>query len=334
MGGTSQQSVIDAYLGVNQYIDWQELESQKRYQDERIARSERLMGSYMKSVGYQIWADQRMLDKIAREYRDGMALVGAGKKINTTQESNLYDLYTLAIEVVDCENEILEILIGCNIHYWMTIIPFPILEAKAQKLSKKVKDLTKMLETAQSEQTEAKVQLALNVAVTAGTLAMPHLGLLTKVGITFGQYVMDELLGGEKSSAVVSGASAPASGIGLTFDAIEKVSVIEGSAAQTLSKGLGAATQVGGLFFDVDEVITTGRNVDQIRAKMLETKIAYESLKKDLLKQLKNVAMLKLAFAIAEFRVRDAKDNAQIARTALEDAMAANGYPKYSPLRW
>lgn len=334
MGGTSQQAVIDAYLGANQYVDWQELESQKRAQDERYARSERLMGSYIKEVGDRIWEDQIVLDKIAQEYREGMTLVAAGKKISATQESYLFELYTLAIEVVDCENEILEILIACNIHYWMTIIPFPIIEAKAQKLAKRVKELTKMLEAAEKDQTEATAQLVINAAITAGTLAMPHLGLLTKVGITVGQYVLDELIGGEKSSAVVSAASAPASGIGLTLDAIEKVTVIEGTAAQTLSKGLGGAVQVGGLFFDVDEVITAGRNAGVIRAKMLETKLAYESLKKDLLKQLQNVAMLKLALVIAELRMRDARKNAAIARAALEAAMTANKYPKYSPLRW
>ncbi|MBL8232328.1 MAG: hypothetical protein JNL98_27780 [Bryobacterales bacterium] len=334
MGGTSQQAVIDAYLGVNQYVDWQELETQKRAQDERYARSERLMGNYIKEVGDRIWEDQIVLDKIATEYREGMALVSAGKKISASQESYLFDLYTLAIEVVDSENEILEILIGCNIHYWMTIIPFPILEAKAQKLARRVKELTKMLEAAQKDQTEATAQLVINVAITAGTLAMPHLGLLTKVGITIGQYVLDEMIGGEKSSSVVSAASAPASGIGLTFDAIEKITVIEGTTAQTLSKGLGGAVQVGGLFFDVDEVITTGRNAGVIRAKMIETRMAYESLKKELLKQLQNVAMLKLALVIAELRVRDAKKNAAIARAALEAAMTTNRYPKYSPLRW
>lgn len=302
MEGVSTQLIIDSYLGSGQYNDWQEMESQKRSQDERYRRSVQRMGSYIREIGDQIWADQTLLEKLASEYRQAMALIAKGRRISTDQVAGVSELYSLALEVVHSENEILEMVIRTNLHGWMSVIPFDSIEAKAESLAAWLHELVRTMRALDAPDAEEAVA----AAIAAGQVAVRDAGLLTRLGTTISEYIQQETIGGGLTARQEGGAR-----MGPTLDAIDR---LREQQARLLNGNLP----------------TTGES----RTAMERVSRAYASLFEELDAQAQNLYELKVAIVITELRIRDARMNARISRNALEAAIAHQNYPTRTPLSW
>lgn len=302
MEGVSTQLIIDSYLGTGQYNDWQEMESQKRSQDERYRRSVQRMGSYIREIGDQIWADQTLLEKLASEYRQAMALIAKGRRISTDQVAGVSELYSLALEVVHSENEILEMVIRTNLHGWMSAIPFDSIEAKAESLAAWLHELVRTMRALDAPDAEEAVA----AAIAAGQVAVRDAGLLTRLGTTISEYIQQETIGGGLTRRQEGGAR-----MGPTLDAIDR---LRAQQARLLNGNLP----------------TTAES----RTAMERVSRAYASLFEELDAQAQNLYELKVAIVITELRIRDARMNARISRNALEAAIAHQNYPTRAPLSW
>lgn len=257
---------IGLALGEGWFELWQELARDTADERRRAEINEQRFAKFSMPAPVRLSWDLRRLEHISRHYHQLMERIVEGQAVDPSDVHQLYAIYSLAIEVVRADNEILDATFAFTVTVAFVTGPVMTLQWCAANLLRVLKVLTVRLEQAKEERTEAWVQAALNVAITGATLLMPHLGLLAKVGIATGQYVLDNALGPEKSVAADIGGDATAAA-GLLADAIARIEGLGSRKVKIAEAGSDAVTVVG-FAFDVNEVLVGHENYAEIERLM------------------------------------------------------------------
>lgn len=190
-----------------------------------------------------------------KKAKDGKALMEA------------YRDYALKLGVLEEQNVRFEAYVQYNVaSQWADFIAFVIeihkvIRKQAELLVAELQDLDKQLKEAKSDVTEAEVQRAVNVVLTAVSLLMPQVGLAAGIGIAAAtltvQIAMDEALGPGKPGAM-----------GIANSAAGDIVGLPSKIKPAFTKFGGAASGLITLKMDSDEVDDARKIVDDIKERL------------------------------------------------------------------
>jgi hypothetical protein len=330
--GTVTQPVVDRYLGPGYFQFWRTQDSHRREELKRTETLERLYGKLASRVTTRVLWDLQVLEKIALDFETGLQRIADGKPVNREQLKRIGDLYTMAVSVVEHENDRLQVVWQAGfVTAWVTF-PFPLIQAQATRLQQKIERLKELLEVARREVKESWVQTLIDVAITAITFFLPEVGIVTKLVMAVGSYLIDEALGGDKSPTVdkldkAGDVSGPA------LDVVERVANADSKVSKVAGKG-GKAISVAGLFFDADEIKEAYEKADKIEAIMKAAKYEFEQLQRTIRSHRPALQRLRVSLEVARRALIDLGDTAVEIRWELKKAIDQYGYSTTKPTQW
>jgi hypothetical protein len=329
---TATIAVVDGYLGPGHYHTWQDLESQTRTEVKRYETAVRRLGSQAQELTGRIYWDLRLLEKVAGDYREGLERIAAGKRVSKDQLDAVYEIYSLAVGVVELENDLLEIVWVSGFLTALVAFPFVVFEEQAKRLKKAIEVLQGLLKEARGVVKEAWAQGVLDTALLGITVLMPQLGIVAKLSMAVGSWVADEMLGTEKSPHVAKAdnagdVAAPA------LDIVESVDKFSDRTRRIAGKA-GKVIEVAGLFFDADEINEAYKHAGEIESKMKQAERAYDDLRATIRKNRTQLTKLRVTFARAKKAADDARENAGNIRGERDKSVLKSGYPTKAPILW
>lgn len=106
--GTPKQ-MVDAYLGDGMYDGWQDLDKQERDAErEFFLYRGQLSLSLSSPLVQRISQDYDVVRRIAGDYSNALKLVSLGRRPSKEKIGQVFTLYTLALIIVDNQNEMLD----------------------------------------------------------------------------------------------------------------------------------------------------------------------------------------------------------------------------------
>ncbi len=334
--GTAAQT-IDGALGRGWYGEWQELERRREAAGPRLERYERQLAAiHADKAAEQFLKDSFWLAKIARDYRQGLDLIAKGNRLDPREVGQIHDLYTIALGVVELDNELCQGLFAGLMAIGFTLFPLGLLQYKAERLRRLTLQLKAELERAAKQVREADAQLAINTALSVVSLALPEISVLAKGALFFGQLVSDQLLGSQ-SAVYHAGVGTAAQGVSAFADATEKVEILRTSTAARVarSRAFGAGASFLGFTSDLDEVFATYRYKDRVAKALKQTEEAYDSLMADIRRYKHRLRGLKIAIQRWAATMNSRAAEAARVRKLLEAESRRIRYPSgFLPYQW
>jgi hypothetical protein len=323
---------IDRYLGNGYYKTWQDLERQKRQADNRYALLERQLGSFAGEVTNRIYWDRRLLDRVAWDCQQGMNLIAAGKAVDKAQLNGVLDVYSVALGVVELENDVLEALWAAGFVTAFVLFPFALFEYRAQQLKKVLEALQKVLETAKQEVEEVWAQGLIDTALLGVSIFLPQVGLVTKLTMAVGGYVLDEALGTDKSPTIAKLDNA-GEVAGPVLDVVEGVEKM-GEKTRRVAGKAGKVVAVAGVFFDADELSQAYKHVDEIKARMNAVRKTHDEYKAMIRENAQALTKLRFSLGRAARATSDARENAERVRDERARTIKDARYSTDKPVQW
>lgn len=335
MAGPAQR--IDAALGAGWYSQWQALERRRTAAVRELDNYTRqLAGVKADAAAERFLKDSWYMAKLARDYRQGLELIGQGKALDPAEVGQIHDLYTMALGVVELDVELCQAWFGGGIVIALLVMPLAVFQQRARNLQRALSVLKAELERARRECREAEAQLAINTALSAISLAVPGLSLLAQGAIFIGQIASDQLLGPE-SAVQHAGAGTAVQGTAAFADATEKVEALRTAAAGRFvrSRAFAGGAAFLGFHGDVSELLAGYRRRDKIQAALGEAERAYEELMEQIRKYKLRLKSFRLF--VKRWAVVMAGKTAEAARLRkmLEADMRRINYPTgFLPYKW
>ena len=335
MAGPAQR--IDAALGRGWYGQWQSLERRRQTAVRELDNySRKLAGLKAEDAAERFTKDSWYMAKLARDYRQGLELIGQGKWLDPDEVGQIHDLYTMALGVVELDVEICQAWFAGGIVIGLVALPMAVFQQRARKLKRALSILEAELKRARRECREAEAQLVINTALTAISFAAPGLSVLAQGAIFAGQIVSDQLLGPE-SAVQHAGASTAVQGVAAFADATEKVEALRTSAAGRFirSRTFSAGAAFLGIHGDASEVFASYRYRDKVRAALREAEKAYEELMGQIRRYKPRLKSLQLFVKRWTALMAGKRATAAKLRKMLEADMRRINYPSgFLPYKW
>ncbi|MEX0281754.1 MAG: hypothetical protein AB3N13_11285 [Arenibacterium sp.] len=211
-------------------------------------------------------ADYKRLDKCWGDFNAAWNKVVFGKAKDGKQLIKTYTKFVLALEILEQSNIRHEAVMTsglATVIAAMHAVVLKIIAAKQKRLSKMEQELAamqKLLIKAKKEVTEAEVQLALNVAVTAVTMCLGPVGWGARIGLA---------LGGIAVHVAIDASLGPSSG---SFEGT--ANTVAGESVELVDKLSKGSKKIAG---GAAAVVTLGMDIGEIgQAKEIVKKIQKE----------------------------------------------------------
>jgi hypothetical protein len=216
---------------------------------------------------------------------------------------------------------------------YFNLFPFPILDERAQRMLKYLKDLRHELRMAEMEATKASLKLVIHAGMATFEALNPELSLLSNVRL----FVMDELseifLGPNEQSAAERARSLGIPGVKVLSAAVEHVMEFD-DVAMARARATGKVATSATLYFDVKEIVEGVERMNQIQESLRDLRKAYDDLKNFLNRYSLKLRDFEIVLARAETRIGDSRDNVNNTRDALNDDMKRFGYNPNTAMAW
>ena len=162
--GTPKQ-MVDAYLGDGMYDGWQDLDKQERDAErEFFLYRGQLRLSLSSPLVQRISQDYDVVRRIAGDYSNALKLVSLGRRPSKEKIGQVFTLYTLALIIVDNQNEMLDAMFATGFAGALIVFPIMLLQAQANQMLDALEELQKELEKAEHEVKNAHNKRAFHLA--------------------------------------------------------------------------------------------------------------------------------------------------------------------------
>ena len=328
---------IDNWLGNGSYKQWQELEKRRMTANQKMeACQNKLAYLHANDVSSRFLEDSMLLSKINLDLHKGMELISQGRHIDRNQADDVFDLYTLALGVVEQDVDLFESMWSSFMGVSVILFAFNMIFQHAKILQRNMILLKKELDNARKVVREAEAQMAINTTLTVIDLALPEISLLAKGGIFLGQMVSDQLLGPE-TAVQHAGMGTLAGGVSTFSDATKKMETLDRMPTAKFLRGgiFGAGVSVFGVTGDVDEILASYHYRDKVAALLKQIQNAYLRYRAEL-KKLK-LPLFRLQLGFHRWKVENQSMLINISRTrkALHDDIRSTHYPQgVTPVKW
>jgi hypothetical protein len=328
------KATIERHLGAGQFEYWTKAKNEAK---EALATFDRLKARIpVRLLPYLAgWAsyDADMVEKTTHDWGWGLELITNGKKVSKKQLSDISEIQSASLEALHIENAVIDAILTAGVLAQFLHFQFNNLEAAAAAALPKIKALETELRKAKLKVVEASIQTAIDVGLFVLTIFVPHLGVIAKTGIAVGQWAMDELLGGNKSTALNDTLSSTGTNLSMIQPAIENWSFLS-PAQRQLTKGIGGKLSIAGLYFDQDEIRATLSRVDAIKLVINKAVEELKTVKRLLEQHRPAMARLNMQLKALGRSVKDHKDKSEDWRNEYRDLADKANYPSTKPVQW
>jgi hypothetical protein len=320
------KETVDGILGDGSYDEWMNMENATAHEKKRTDYLKvRFRFVYFQpGASTSPYWDTDLLVNIMEDYRDEMNLVARAQSVDTRKIEQLHTILTVALGLVEHNNDAVDAAVSIGLVATFFTLPFALLAPRAKRLLELLEVLKKHLEQAKTERLEAGAQTAINAALTVITIFGPHIGLLARGALVVGQGLLDGALGPSKSKAAKAGSKA--SHIVAEFGEAVSESENFGQNTRRIAGRAGRAALATGFVFDVDEVFTGHRNVNEIRAAISQVNAAYDSLMAEIKKHKPAIVKFVSDHQRWQTRIKDIVKTADKLRDTLQDEIRRTGY--------
>jgi uncharacterized membrane protein YciS (DUF1049 family) len=331
--GTPQQ-LVDSYLGPKTYDEWQKMDQQERNAEHEYWQNRiRLQLSLSSPLVQRINPDFDVVYKIAGDYSSALKLVSVGRQPNKAKIIQVHDLYTLALIVVDNENDMLQAMFATGFAAAWVVFPFAILQAQANAMVDGLEELKKELKKAEHEVSNARNKRAFHLAVNFVEAIFPEISLLGRLGIFVGDVIVDKALGPPEPTKTqrVVGVATPA--VKQISEAVHQVPEI-GHAAHEVAEKMGKVATVATFYFDYEEISEGEDRVEKLKDLTERVKRSYDALVKVLADYKVKIQQFLMAFERWTKAIEDIRLSTDNYRKRLSEEMAQFNYSVNKTTNW
>jgi hypothetical protein len=317
--------LIDGLLGSGTYAEWFQLERDTLVERRRAnVNLQRIEKSMKEESTNDLYWDMRLLDRIEADYADKLKRIAAGDSVPKDKVEQFHAIYTLALGVVQHDNDALEAAFATELLIGFGSLGFAVLQARANRLLRLLRALEKRLQQAKKERTETIVQGIINLALSNITMVVPHVGIIARGALLVGQWWLDDALGPSTSKAANVGAKSSLiiSQLGPALAKTEEL----GTTVQSVASAGGTVATVVGIGFDVNEVMVGYQNVDKLRGAVQKCQSAYDALIVAIRAKQPLITKFLADYERWLTSIEEIKQQALLIRIELNDAIRAAGY--------
>ena len=331
--GTPRQQV-DGYLGDGWYDEWKQMDADEDNQEHRFFQNRvRLQLPFSSPLVDRIEDDFETLGKIRDDYAAGMGQIVVGHWPNKQKIGQVHDLYTLALIIVDTQNDILEAMVATGLAAAMVITPILLLQAKAQLMLDALPELEEELKRAESELSNAHNKQAIHLAVTFFEGMFPEISLTARAAIFLGDVIVDKALGPPNPTTANRYKGIATPGIKQFSEAVHGIPEY-GHVAREAAEKMGKVATVATFYFDYEEIAEGTERVEKLRELTEKLKTSYDALVQVIEDNKPKIMQFLAAFDSWVNAIEATRKNNDEARKTLAEDMAEYQYPLTKPVPW
>ncbi|MGV3531726.1 MAG: hypothetical protein ACO1QR_05100 [Chthoniobacteraceae bacterium] len=320
---------INAYLGQGTYERWDPLDAEAKMLLNKRKKADKVLWDFDKRFSVLSPYGTDRVEKIRNDLIEGWDLIIAGKFPAPEQYHKLLDLYEVAIDAADLLLHVAETIPIIGLVQGAVSVKSLGLAASAGKLRSKLLKLDSLLAQAMTLKIEAHIQQALGLVSAAISLMVPGLGLLAKGSLTAADFLLDDVLGPEKSDKDSSRGDA-AKGMGYVMDIMEDIAPM-GAARKSFAGKAGKNLTVVGVYFDYKEVAQANAFLETVKSAMATCQTELKSLTEKLKVALSELSRVQKHMESVMRPLQKAADNK---RYQCDQLIHDMGYPIIKPYKW
>ena len=331
--GTPKQ-MVDAYLGDGMYDGWQDLDKQERDAErEFFLYRGQLRLSLSSPLVQRISQDYDVVRRIAGDYSNALKLVSLGRRPSKEKIGQVFTLYTLALIIVDNQNEMLDAMFATGFAGALIVFPIMLLQAQANQMLDALEELQKELEKAEHEVKNAHNKRAFHLAVTFFQAMFPEISLAARGSIFLGGVIVDEALGPPDATTADKTKGIATSEIEQFSEAIHHIPEL-GEKARGVAEKMGKAATLATFYFDYEEISEGEERVEKLKELTEKVKRGYDGLTKVLDDNKVKIQQFLLAFERWMKAIEGIRTGTDGYRQRLSDDMDEFGYSVRQVVSW
>lgn len=272
--------------------------------------------------------DAQILQDTTNDIGEAIKLMKAGKRVNKDQLDAIATVQSSAMESLKLNCDVIDGVLKLSFFSFIMNMQFQNIERAAREALPKIKELQRQLEKAKRKALEAKAQMVIDAGLAVLQVLVPEVTVIVRVGIAVGQWGMDKILGGDKSTKTRDTVSDVGTQMAIVQSGIQDNKWLTPGASKIVTKA-GKHLTVVGLFFDHDEVTATMDRVDVAKAALDQAVAALKTIKR--LLERHRPAMVQFKMQV-ERAARNMEDTLHTARKLRWDRMTLMSEADYRPL--
>jgi len=325
---------IDAFLGQGFYDEWQNMDRRLDREGRQFDLNRgRLRIPLTSPLIDRIWDSLSLANKIAKDYARGMNLVTSGGRVTKKKLLEIHDIYTLALPLVEQENDILDATWVTGFAAMWVVFPFLLLEARSREFEEALRKLVDALHEAERNVTKAKAKMYIHGVAAFFEAMFPEISLTARAAIYLGDVALDKALGERDAPASKKYPGIVTPGVKQFSEAVDGIEAY-GETAREFAKKTGKVATVATFWFDHQELGEGVERVERIKDLLEETKRAYDSLKMVIATNRPKLEQFMLGYERWMTSIKGAVDTAANMRRQLYDDMTAIGYSSIGTFIW
>src|SRR6185437_5059303 len=325
---------IDAFLGQGFYDEWQNMDRRLDREGRQFDLNRgRLRIPLTSPLIDRIWDSLSLANKIAKDYARGMNLVTSGGRVTKKKLLEIHDIYTLALPLVEQENDILDATWVTGFAAMWVVFPFLLLEARSREFEEALRKLVDALHEAERNVTKAKAKMYIHGVAAVFEAMFPEISLTARAAIYLGDVALDKVLGERDAPASKTYPGIVTPGVKQFSEAVDGIEAY-GETAREFAKKTGKVATVATFWFDHQELGEGVERVERIKDLLEETKRAYDSLKMVIATNRPKLEQFMLGYERWMTSIKGAVDTAANMRRQLYDDMTAIGYSSIGTFIW
>lgn len=332
MGTPKQQ--VDGYLGEGWYDEWKQMDADEDNQEHRYFQNRvRLQLPFSSPLVDRIEDDLSSLGKIQNDYSKGMNQIVVGRRPDKNKIGQVHDLYTLALIIVDTQNDILDAMVATGLVAAWVIAPFLLLQAKAQLMLDALTELRQELKKAEQEVSHAHTKRAIHLAVTFFEAMFPEISLTARAAIFLGDVMVDKALGPPDPTTADRYKGIATPGVKQFSEAVHDIPEYSHVARETAEK-MGKVATVATFYFDYEEIAEGTERVEKLKDLTEKVKNGYDSVVQVIEDNKPKIMQFLRTFERWMQAIEGTRKANDQARNRLAEDVSEYHYPTGKPLPW
>jgi hypothetical protein len=325
------REIVDSYLTKGAYDYWQKLSAEALRQRARFDSLRKRFRDLDRDVTIHIDEDFMWLEKLSSDYNAGMRLVESGHAVSKAELDSVFEMYSIAADLAQQDNDSIYQIVVSDVVDALARFPFKLLAHREKEFAEIIERLSRDLAIARSFVRETRVQLLVDVAITALSF-VPSATLIIKLEMTLLSYVTDELLGVEKGKAAeITGKANKVAGVAAkTVGSIKDL----GDSIKGTAKAAGHVTNAVQVVLSAHEMQVARSIRDRLQEELKAAQRAFDALYRLAEKHAAELVKLKALIVQVAQRVRHRIEDAEATRDELHSLLRDNRYSNHVAKQW
>ncbi len=282
-------------------------------------------------VRRDIQLDLDILDSIIFDFRAGLNLMDAGRKVSQLDLFVVSRLGGRLLDVVRCENDGLELLFKYKIQSELLFLPFDMMALKARYLQKRLEELVEELREAELDVRKAEKKFAIHALIATLEELFKPLKVLSRVDIVVSDILIERWLGPENPTAkqkTIGYIGLGTSGAKQVFEGVHQIEKYQ----------LGKRATVGIFYLDLHEITETREHAAELSEALKDTQHAYDDLREEIRKAKPKLAFLYALVQKWTREIENLRNEADLVRKKFSEDKAELAWPRNyypgQPMHW